>query len=152
MSDNLDLGRVSASQNQKEVTSNQALDRLDAALSDTVTYDITSSNARTLTNAEVQRFFFWIIDENGGDPATAAITLTLPAIERGVFAVINDTAFDVTVTIASQPVTAPVLAAGDATLLSSDGVNVRVSPPGTRCRSPFPLRSPRPAHDFPGLS
>ncbi len=127
MSDNLDLGRVSASQNQKEVTINNALERLDAALSDSVTYLITSTNARILTNAEIQRFHFWIIDEDGVDPATAAIMLTLPAIERGLFVVINATAFVVTVEITSQAETSPTVDAATATLLSSDGVNVRVA-------------------------
>ena len=123
MSDNLSLSQVTASQNNKEVTINDQAGELDAALTDTVTYGVTSSNARTLTDAEFQRFHFLTIDEDGGDPADAAITLTVPAVKRGLFLLTNDTAFDVTVTISGQPVTAPVIAAGDVALLSCDGTN-----------------------------
>ena len=125
MSSNLALSQVTEGQSDKSGTINAISGELDAALTDTVTYLITSTNARTLTNTELRRFHFLTIDEDGGDPADAAIVLTLPAIKRGLFAVINDTAFAVTVTIAGQPATAPVVLAAKAILLSSDGVDVQ---------------------------
>ena len=65
MSSNLDLSQVAAAQDQKEVTINDMSGELDAALTDTVTYLITSTNARTLTNTELRRFNFITIDEDG---------------------------------------------------------------------------------------
>ncbi len=127
MSTNLNLPQVVASQNQAEVTINGATGGVDAAMTETATYLITASNARTLTNAEFRDVIFMTIDEDGGSPATAAITLTVPAIKRGLFVVINDTAFDVTVTVSGQGEAAPVLTAGDRSTLSCDGSNVRLA-------------------------
>lgn len=124
MSNNLDLDQVAASQSQKEITINDQSGQLDAALTDLATLLITSTNARTLTADEFRRFHFITIDEDGGDPATAAITLTVPAISRGLFVIINNTAFAVTVEISAQPLTSPVIAATGIILLSCDGLNV----------------------------
>lgn len=124
MSNNLGRVLVTAGQNQKEVTINDSDGVLDAALTDPVTYTITSSNARTLTSAELAEAQFLVIDEAG---ATAATVLTLPADARGTFTLRNDMTFDVTCEISGQPLASPVVAAGDAVLLSSDGVNVRTA-------------------------
>lgn len=125
MSNNLVKTTVAASQNQKEVTINDADGILDAAITEDLAVAITSSNARTLNTTEFTQNFFFIVDEDGGDPADAAITLTVPAVKRGTFQVLNNTAFDVTVEINSQPVTAPVIAAGEVAQLTCDGTNVR---------------------------
>lgn len=124
MSNNLGLDVLAGNQTNKFVTINDANEQIDAALTAALAVAITSSNIRTLTTLEFQRSQFFVVDEDGGDPATAAITLTVPAILRGVFIINNETAFDVTVTIASQPITAPVLAAGDTAILTCDGTNV----------------------------
>lgn len=127
MSNNLGRILVAAGQNQKEVSINDSDGVLDASITDAVTYEISSSNARTLTTAELANAQFLVIDEEGGDPADADITLTLPANGRGTFSLQNDTAFNVTCEISGQPLASPVVAAGDVVLLSSDGVDVRTA-------------------------
>ena len=128
MSNNLSLSQVAAAQNQKEVTINDQAGQLDAALTARLAIAIDSTNARILTDTELRRFFFFDLDPDGGDPPDAAITLSVPAgISRGLFAVINDTGFDVTVEITGQALTAPTIADGEAALLTSDGVNVRLA-------------------------
>jgi hypothetical protein len=128
VSNNLALSQVAASQNQKEVTINDQAGELDAAITSKLAIAIDSTNARTLTNTELRRYFFFDLDPDGGDPPDAAITLTVPSgISRGLFAVINDTGFDVTVEITGQALMPPAIADGEAALLTSDGVNVRLA-------------------------
>lgn len=128
MSNNLNLSQVSASQNQKEVTINLQAGEIDAAITVKANFAIDNTNARTLTATEFRRnMLFHLV--NAGTPPDAAITLTVPAIARGLFAVMNETSFAVTVTISGQPVTAPVLSASSTNpiLLTCDGVNVRLA-------------------------
>jgi hypothetical protein len=128
VSNNLALSQVAAAQNQKEVTINDQAGQLDAALTASLPLAINSSNARTLTSTELRRHFFFDLDPDGGDAPDAAITLTVPSgISRGQFAVVNDTGFDVTVEITGQALTPPTIADGQAALLTSDGVNVRLA-------------------------
>ena len=124
MSNNLDLDQITAGQTQKETTANDQSGQLDAAITDTATYAITSSNARTLTNDEFRRVQFFTIDEDGGDPADSAITVTVPAIKRGTVVVLNDTAYNVTVTISGQSKSAPVIATGNVELICCDSTDV----------------------------
>jgi hypothetical protein len=126
MSNNLDLSQIAASQANKHVTANDQAGELDAALTARLALAIDSTNARTLTDTELRRYFFFDLDPDGGDPPDAAITLSVPSgISRGPFAVINDTGFAVTVEITGQALMPPVIADGEAALLTSDGVNVR---------------------------
>jgi hypothetical protein len=128
MSNNLDLAQVAPSQNNKETTINDQAGQLDAALTARLALAVTSTNARALTSTELRRYFFFDLDPDGGDPPDGAITLSVPVgISRGPFAVINDTGFDVTVEITGQALTPPVVADGEAALLTSDGVNVRLA-------------------------
>jgi hypothetical protein len=132
MSNNLALSQVAASQNQKEVTINDQAGELDAAITAKLALTIDSTNARTLTSTELRRYFFFDLDPDGGDAPDAAITLTVTSgISRGLFAVINDTGFDVTVEITGQTLTPPVIADGEAALLTSDGVYVRLAGGGS---------------------
>jgi hypothetical protein len=124
MSLNLNLTQTPSNANAIEVPINDATGELDAALTDILTTDITSSNADTLTNDEFRRYQFQQIDPDGVDPATGPITLTVPAIKRGSFGVFNNTAFTVTVTISGQSKTAPVIPAGEHWLLMCDGTDV----------------------------
>ena len=126
MSNNLALSQVAAAQNQKEVTINDQAGQLDAALTARLALAIDITNARTLTDTELRRFFFFDLDPDG-DPPDGAITLSVPGISRGLFAVINDTGFDVTVEITGQALTPPTIADGEAALLTSDGVHVRLA-------------------------
>jgi hypothetical protein len=126
MSNNLDLSQIAASQANKHVTANDQAGELDAALTAKLALAIDSTNARTLTDTELRRYFFFDLDPDGGDPPDAAITLSVPSgISRGPFAVINDTGFDVTVEITGQALMPPAIADGEAALLTSDGTNVR---------------------------
>ena len=128
MSNNLDRTLITSAQLSKEVSSNDADGELDAAITVKDDFSITSSNARTLTNDEFRRNVLFHITDDASTP-TAAITLTVPAISRGIFAVLNLSSFAVTVTIAAQSVTAPVIATGATTpsLLTCDGVDVRAT-------------------------
>lgn len=137
MSNNLDLDQVSSGQANKETTINDQSGQLDAAMTEDLLVEVDNSNAATLTNDQFRRNQFFTIDEDGGTPATAAITITVPAIKRGTFVVINDTAFDVTVEITSQPDTSPVVSAGDKALLSCDGTNVNQPAGGGSSGSDF---------------
>jgi hypothetical protein len=126
MSNNLDLSQIAASQANKHVTANDQAGELDAAITAKLALAIDSANARTLSDTELRRHFFFDLDPDGGDPPDAATTLSVPSgISRGPFAVINDTGFDVTVEITGQALTPPTIADGEAALLTSDGINVR---------------------------
>lgn len=128
MSNNLGLDQVAGNQDLKEITINDQAGQLDAALTDTLAVAVTSSNAVTLTSAQFQRAQFIVIDEDGGDPATAAITITVPALARGLFTIVNDTAFVVTVEVSGQTKPSPtVRASGGMVLLICDAADVTVS-------------------------
>lgn len=98
---------------------------LGSLLTEAVTITVDSSNAVDITERDYRRNHFLTIDEDGGDPADGPITASVPAIRRGLFTVINATAFDVTMGISGQSESSPVVAAGGVALLASDGVNVR---------------------------
>lgn len=130
MSDNLDLTQLTSSQNNKEVTINDQKAELDAALTETLTKTVTSSNAATVTQAELQRAVLVQVDADGGDPPAGDITVTVDtAFKRGLFAVFNNTAQTVTVTVASQPATAPAIPAGVTRVVLLQGASV-VDAPG----------------------
>ena len=124
MSNNLNLTQVAAAQSQKEVTINDQSGEIDAALTEIATLLIPAANAYTATEAELRGAQFFTLDEDPS-PATAAFTVTLPSIKRGLFTVFNDTAFTATLEITAQPVTSPTLATGTVGLFISDGINVR---------------------------
>jgi hypothetical protein len=124
MSNNLDLSQVAAAQNQKEVTINDQAGEIDAALTEVLTIEVDDSNAYVLTASQLRRAFFFVVDD-AVTPPDGAITITVPAVQRGLFKAINDTDQEVTVTVSGQSLTAPTVAAGEAALLSCDGSNVR---------------------------
>lgn len=137
MSNNLDIDQVAPAQNQKETTINDGNGQLDAAITDTLTVTVDNTNALTLTDDQIRRFQFITVNPDGGSPPTATITLTVPAIKRGTFSVVNGTAETVTVTITGQSETPPDVLTGTTSLLSSDGSNVRGA--GGGGASSFPL-------------
>jgi hypothetical protein len=124
MSNNLDLSQVAAAQNQKEVTINDQAGQLDAAISDDLEVLVDDTNAVTLTAAQLRRAFFLMIDD-AVTPPDGAITITVPAVQRGLFNVINTTAQSVTVEVSGQSEESPVVSAGGTMLLSCDGSDVR---------------------------
>jgi len=125
MTVNLGLSQVAGNQTSKFITINDATGGIDAAMTNPLAVAVTSTNTVTLTASQFTGSFFFTIDEDGVDPADAAITINVPVPSRGLFQITNATAFDVTVTIASQPIAAPIVATGDTILMTSDGVNVK---------------------------
>ncbi len=128
MSNNLNITQLVGSQENKEVTINDSNGEIDAAITVQTDFTIDDTDARTLTAAEFRGTFLFHTTD-AGSPPDAAITLTVPAISRGLFAVLNLNSFAVTVTISGQSATAPVVASGAITpsLLTCDGVNVRAT-------------------------
>jgi hypothetical protein len=130
MSNNLELSQVAAAQNQKEVTINDQAGQLDAALTEVLTIEIDDSNAYVLTNNDFRRHFFIVVTE--GSPApTAAITLQVPAIRRGLFKLLNLTSQTVTTEVPGQSGSAPQIDPGENRMLSCDGSDVRAAGIGT---------------------
>lgn len=129
MSNNLALPQLATAQQEKEATINDQSGGLDAALTEVVSVPIDDTNAATLTNDQFRRHFFFDIDPDT-PPPDGAVTATVPAIKRGLFAVRNNTAQSVTVTVSGQSLAAPGIAAGEAALLSCDGTNVRAEGSG----------------------
>ncbi len=129
MSDNLSLSQVAAAQNQKEVTINDQAGQIDAALTEVLSLEVDNTNAATLTDEQFRRHFFVDIDPDT-TPPDATVTITVPAIRRGLFALRNNTAQTVSVTVSGQSLTTPEILAGEAALLSCDGANVRAEGSG----------------------
>ena len=123
MSNNLSLAQVAAAQNQKEVTINDQAGQLDAALTEDLVVLVDDGNAVTLTAEQFRRAFFFVITPDETPPDNA-VTITVPAVPRGLFKVRNLTAQTVTVTVSGQSEEAPVIAAGEGALLSCDGSDV----------------------------
>jgi hypothetical protein len=78
--------------------------------------------ASVLTEDFRRHAFFDVVD--AVTPPDAAITLSVPAIRRGLFVVRNETAQLLSVEITGQPETSPTVSPGEAGLLIGDGVNV----------------------------
>ena len=126
MSNNLDLDQIAGTQLNKHVTANDQSGQIDAALTEVLQVLVDDTNAATLTSAQFRRHqFFSLID--AGTPPDGAVTVTVPAIKRGLFVVLNATAQTVTVEVAGQSETAPAIAAGENLLLSCDGASVRAA-------------------------
>lgn len=77
MSANLNITAVAGNQNQKEVTINAGVGALDAALTETLTVDVTSGNV-SISDANFRAAIRQLVD--GAD--TAGRTVTVPAIKR----------------------------------------------------------------------
>lgn len=124
MSNNLGLTQVTSAQEDKEVTINDQSGEIDAAITVAADFAIDATDTRTLTSAEFRRNNMFHITSGGID---AAGTLTVPAVSRGIFAVVNETSFDITVTVSGQSETPPVVPTGsaEAVLMICDGVDVR---------------------------
>ena len=111
---NLGITHVAASQAQKEVTLNDALSKLDLALTDTVDVSVAAGNAM-VGNADFRENI--ALKVTGA--AVAGRTVTVPAIKR-LFVVISDVANteDVTIVRGAATVTLP---AGATLICYTDG-------------------------------
>jgi hypothetical protein len=134
MSNNLGLSQIAAAQSAKYATSNTADGQIDAALTEVLSLEVDNANAATLTDEQFRRHFFVDIDPDT-TPPNAAVTITVPAIKRGLFAVRNNIAQTVAVTVSGQSLTAPEIAACEAALLSCDGSDVRAEGSGDHAAS-----------------
>lgn len=124
MSNNLNTPDLAANSSQPEVPLNATKARFDDAITETASFDVGNDDAHTLADEDFRTALVFTANE-GSPGTTGAWTLTVGAIKRGLFILFNNTANDGTVTIASQPVTAPVVAAGSFQVLACDGTNVR---------------------------
>jgi hypothetical protein len=137
MSNNLGLAQIAPAQSAKYATSNTADGQIAAALTEVLSLEVDNANAATLTGEQFRRHFFVDIDPDT-TPPDAAVTISVPAIKRGLFAVRNNTAQTVTVTVSGQSLTAPEIAAGEAALLSCDGSDVGAEGGGDTGSVTFP--------------
>ncbi len=121
---NLGITHIEQSQSQKEQTANQAFDEFDQALADTITTAVDDTNAVTIATLDFQQNM--LFDFNNDTPTpTGLITVTVPAIKRGVFVVLNRTTEDMQVEVSGQSEPAVLVPAGETRVLTSGGSNVR---------------------------
>lgn len=114
MSGNLGITQIAATQNQKEVTANAALLRLDAAMTDLLSVSVSAGNA-TLTAAQFQTAVAFVI----AGATVAGRTMTVPASRR-LFVVLADAANTQAIAVA-RGTTLRSLAPGQSALLYTDG-------------------------------
>jgi len=112
-SPNLAIAHVAASQNQKEVTINDAIDALDRAMTDTLALDL---SAGPLTLSATQLRAAMVLHPMGA--LTGPASIVVPQIRR-VFALLNtDAAFAITV---ERGASAILVQPGESALLICDG-------------------------------
>lgn len=124
----LAIEQVSASQNQKEVTINDAIEALENATNRKLAVSFASSATVTLSDSQITRNF--LFEATG---ATAAATLRVPNTVNGsnlnrIFAVRNASGQSLTVKFVSGVGTTVVIPDGETRLLAATGgLNVRVA-------------------------
>lgn len=123
MSNNLGRVETTASQNQKTVTLNESDGILDGAITDTFAHLVDDSDALAIAAIEMEGFFFQTLADDSPTP-TSLVAVTVPAVERGVFVIVNNMTQDCTVGISAQPAVLPTVLVGELKLLICDGVNV----------------------------
>jgi hypothetical protein len=123
MSNNLDLSQIASNQLNKYITANDQVGELDAAITESMAVPVDDTYAVTLTAAAFRRHFLLEVADATTPPGDA-ITLTVPAVARGVFAVRNTTAHPVTVTISGQSADPPVVLPDEVQLVVCNGADV----------------------------
>lgn len=122
---NLEIREMADASEQKFGQYNQGVDEIDRAFGNILGVAIDNSNAASITATQLRRNFFFNCTEDSPAP-TGPITLTVPgSVSRGAFAILNNTSFDITVTILGQSVTPPVVTAGQTSIVVVGGTNVR---------------------------
>lgn len=135
MSDNLSKSVVAAGQNNAHTTINDIAGELDAAITHNISVLVDNTNAASITAANLADAFFFTLDDDSPAP-TAAITITVAsAVQRGAFAVYNNTSYAATITISGQTLTAPVVGSGGWAVLLCDGSDVVVAMENTAISS-----------------
>jgi hypothetical protein len=123
MSNNLDLSQIASNQLNKHITANDQVGELDAAITEPMAVPVDDTNTVTLTAAAFRRHFLFEVEDDASPPDDA-ITLTVPALKRGVFGVRNTTAHPVTVTISGQSADLPVVLPDEVQLVVCNGTDV----------------------------
>lgn len=124
----LAIEQVSASQNQKEVTINSAIEALENATNRKLTVSFAAGATVTLSDAQTTRNFLF-----EATAASAAATLRLPNTVNGqnlnrIFAVRNASGQSLTVRFTTGAGTTVVIPDGETRLLAAtDGLDVRVA-------------------------
>lgn len=117
---------------------NNRFDRVESAAFGWVLYPV-DSTTETMTSAQ-----FWeaaYIQVSAGTPAPGgAVTINVPAEERGIFTIYNNCGESVTVQISGQSATPPTIGNGDLGTLISDGINVRTAVGGSGSPATVPFR------------
>lgn len=111
---NLGIGHIAENQASKEVTANDAFDKLDLAITNAKALDVTAGNV-TVSDADYRGAFAF----NIGAVSTAGRTVTLPQIER-IVTVTNDAASTASVSLV-RGTASVTLAPGAARVVYTDG-------------------------------
>ncbi len=123
--DNLDLHQVAPAQSTNlDVSINDKGGQIDAAITSDSDILVDDSNAATITDIIWRRNLEYKLTDDSPVP-DGAITITCPAIKRGLFVVTNDTSFTATIEITGQSLSSPTLLTGVFGVFVSDGVNIR---------------------------
>lgn len=115
MTTNLGWTEVAGNQNQKEVTINDGLGRLDAAMTAELAVDLTGAD-KTLTTVEFQSYFTYNCTGH-----TVARNLTVTAVPRVFFVVNGSGTSTLTVVLGGSNV---VIAASGVALIYSNGTTL----------------------------
>jgi hypothetical protein len=116
-SPNLGITHVEGSQNNKHITVNEAIDKLDDAMNDQLSVDV-SAGATTLSTANFRAYFAFYLT---GAPS-GALDFTVPDSVKRFFFVRNDCGQTVTVKRSSGATVA--IADSDSRLLTNDGTDI----------------------------
>lgn len=119
----LNIATVAASQNQKEVTINDAIAALENAGNDMLEVEVNDSNAATLTAAQWRGAGTFVLTEGAPAP-DATVALTVPATKRHAI-IVNTMTQNAEASIGGQSEDAVLVPAGTAVVTVSDGSNLR---------------------------
>jgi microcystin-dependent protein len=123
---NLALPEIAEGQTNKHITHNTALGYLDGALTAPATITIGSAGTATIATATFQRSRTLVLTPDA-TPPTGTVTITVPAIARGDFYVLNNTAQAADIKTAAQSGTLPRVPAGELRLLHLNNATVRLA-------------------------
>jgi hypothetical protein len=117
---NLAVTEVVASQNNKEVTINDAFEKLDQATQGELDTDATAGGSVVLSAANFTGFFMHLLSGSPG----AGFTFDVPASKR-FFAIRNTSGQTATVQVTGGGGASEAVADGEMALLYSDGADIR---------------------------
>lgn len=126
MSNNLSGPRIADGQTSgQHRTANGASERLDGAMTDGYSIGIPSTNTYSVSSSELCAGFHFSIT-NGATSASAAFTITLPAVERGLTFWRNTLSYSATVSVSGQTAPSVVIPPGGYALIEVNGTDARL--------------------------